>query len=259
MSAPLPLVLLPGRMATRTAWRHQIAAFGAYRQVIVPDVHYRLDSIAAMADAIARVLPPRFDLAAWSMGGYIFWELWPLVTHRLNRLVLVATSARPEADDARRDRLKALALAERIGLPEAERQGIRRAIHDPAALPTGMLEAMNAASAALGIATLRSQVAAIIARRDHRAALARIDCPALVVVGDRDVVTPPSRAQEIAAAMPRATLRVMPGIGHCPPFEAAAAFNALMGGFLDAPVPVGDGRNAPAAGPTGQISLARDT
>src|SRR6185312_4811229 len=64
-----PLVLIPGAMATAVAWRYQISAFRSTREVIVPDQHFALETIQAMAQDIAPRLPPFFDLVGWSMGG----------------------------------------------------------------------------------------------------------------------------------------------------------------------------------------------
>ena len=48
------------------------------------------------------------------------------------------------------------------------------------------------------------------------------DVPALVIVGEKDVLTPPSEAEELAALLPIAQLVRLPGAGHMTPLEAAS-------------------------------------
>jgi pimeloyl-ACP methyl ester carboxylesterase len=49
---------------------------------------------------------------------------------------------------------------------------------------------------------------------DLRSAVAWVTCPALVVVGDEDRVTPPEAAVELAGSLPNARLVVLRGAGH---------------------------------------------
>jgi pimeloyl-ACP methyl ester carboxylesterase len=48
------------------------------------------------------------------------------------------------------------------------------------------------------------------------------------VVGDRDPVTPPDRAQEMASAIPRARLEIVEGAGHLTPLEQADAIAHIL-------------------------------
>ena len=69
---------------------------------------------------------------------------------------------------------------------------------------------------------------------DVRDALATIDVPTLVVVGELDPATPPSTARLLADGIPDARLVELPGIGHLTPNEAPREFNRLVREFLDA-------------------------
>ena len=60
-----------------------------------------------------------------------------------------------------------------------------------------------------------------------------IDCPALVVAGELDPYCPPRASQMIAAAIPGAELRVVPGAGHCLHWEDSDSTNELVLGFID--------------------------
>ena len=48
---------------------------------------------------------------------------------------------------------------------------------------------------------------------DFRNGLARVDCPALILVGERDSANRKA-ARELAGLLPRATVREVPGAGH---------------------------------------------
>ena len=76
---------------------------------------------------------------------------------------------------------------------------------------------------------------------DVRDALATIDVPTLVVVGELDLATPPGVARLLADGIPDARLVELPGIGHLTPNEAPREFNRLVREFLDAQDPMPGG------------------
>ena len=56
--------------------------------------------------------------------------------------------------------------------------------------------------------------------------------PALVVVGEEDVLTPPAEAETIAAGIRGARLVRVPRAGHLANLEAPGAVNDALAGFL---------------------------
>ena len=66
---------------------------------------------------------------------------------------------------------------------------------------------------------------------DFTASLSRVKAPSLVVIGDRDLVSP-TTAGISRAALPRATLVVMAECGHMMYIDQTAQFNRLLDGFL---------------------------
>jgi pimeloyl-ACP methyl ester carboxylesterase len=54
------------------------------------------------------------------------------------------------------------------------------------------------------------------------------DIPTLVLVGDRDRLTPPVDARTLAAAIPGARLVELRGAGHCAMLEQPEAVNAAI-------------------------------
>ncbi len=66
---------------------------------------------------------------------------------------------------------------------------------------------------------------------DFTRLLSRVRAPSLVVIGDRDMVSPAS-AEETRAALPRATLIVMAECAHMMFVDQTERFNYLLEGFL---------------------------
>lgn len=77
---------------------------------------------------------------------------------------------------------------------------------------------------------------------DLRHAARHVRVPALVVVGERDRVTPPAQGIELAAALPEGRLAVIPGAGHLAMLEAHEAFNRELEAFAAEALGVGKRR-----------------
>jgi pimeloyl-ACP methyl ester carboxylesterase len=99
--------------------------------------------------------------------------------------------------------------------------------HNPGAEETVRLLIKRQSAAAIRDAVLR-----MMDRPDSHALLPSIVVPTLVVVGEEDVLTPPSESEAIAAALPNATLVRIAGAGHLASIEQAQAFEASVEDFL---------------------------
>ena len=62
--------------------------------------------------------------------------------------------------------------------------------------------------------------------------LGEIEAPTLIIVGDRDVLTPAHHAYAIKEQLPQARVRVWQKMGHAPHWEAPAEFAAICRDFL---------------------------
>lgn len=76
-------------------------------------------------------------------------------------------------------------------------------------------------------------LALALAELDLSHALERVTVPALVLVGDRDRLTPVSSAVALARRLPRARLVVLPGAGHCAMLERPGEWNRAVEEFLE--------------------------
>lgn len=71
-----------------------------------------------------------------------------------------------------------------------------------------------------------------LASLDLRSQLAAVKVPVLVLVGEHDEATPPPMSHELAAGLPRAELKVLPGCAHVPQLQSPSQFLAAIEGFL---------------------------
>lgn len=60
---------------------------------------------------------------------------------------------------------------------------------------------------------------------------AAVATPSLLIWGERDPILPVRQARALAREMPHARIEVLPGVGHCPMFEAPTRFTEILRGF----------------------------
>jgi 3-oxoadipate enol-lactonase len=73
-----------------------------------------------------------------------------------------------------------------------------------------------------------------LAELDLRGELATVQVPVLVVVGEHDEATPPPMSHELAALLPNARLKVIPGCAHVPQLQSPELFLETIADFLPA-------------------------
>ena len=243
----LPVVLIHGFPLDHTMWDAQIEALAGRWRVIAPDLRgfgrssvipgtatmeQMAGDVAGLLEAIGVGTP--VVLAGLSMGGYVALSFCRQYGHRLRGLILCDTRAAPDTPEAAAGRRETAArvlregtapladamlprllapstLQNRPDLVEALRRAILRA--DPQAI----------AAASLGMAE----------RPDATPLLSAIACPALVVVGQQDAISPVPEMSKLAEAMPRAQLAVIRDAGHMSPMENPAEVNRAMVSFLE--------------------------
>jgi 3-oxoadipate enol-lactonase len=82
------------------------------------------------------------------------------------------------------------------------------------------------------------EACAALAELDLRGELSEVKVPVLVVVGEQDEATPPPMSLELAALLPNARLKVIPGCAHVPQLQAPEVFLETIGDFVAAVHPV---------------------
>lgn len=228
MPLNVPLLLIPGLNCSGRLFEPQLEALWRHAPLMLCDTH-RCDSVTDIATQILACAPPRFAVCGLSLGGFVAQEMLRLAPGRIDRLALLATSARPSSpaeDKAREARLEIARTPGRyIEIPPLH---YARNVH-PSRQGDDLLRARHRAmTMEVGMEGYFNQQKAIGSRRDARPGLTKIQCPTLIVVGDTDLITPPELSQEMADAIPDSRLVVIPECGHLCTLERPEAVNAAL-------------------------------
>ncbi len=192
------------------------------------------DDCAALLDALGERRPVVF--VGLSMGGIIAFEFFRRHRRRLRALVLVDTRPTPETPEGAiaREQLAQDALARGSRAAADALIDLAFAPDAPASLKSRWRNVIETTPPRGVAATAR----ALATRADSRPTLPAIDVPTLIVVGEKDQITPVGIAQEMHAAIPGSRLDITPGAGHMTPVEQPGAFQRTLAAFLDSLPPL---------------------
>jgi pimeloyl-ACP methyl ester carboxylesterase len=226
-----PILLVPGLNCSPRLYAAQIPALWRLGSVMIAD-HRRDDSMTEIARRILATAPSRFRLAGLSMGGYIALEIMRQAAGRVAKLALLDTSARPETPEQTERREKLIALAEKGRMREIM-DVLWLVMVDPSRLQESALRAeMDKMAEETGAEAFIRQQRAIIGHADSRPLLGTIKCPALMIVGASDQLTPPAHAEEIAQGITGAKFVSLAGCGHMSPMEKPEKVTKLLVDFF---------------------------
>ncbi len=228
------LLLLPGMMCDHRLWRHQCEALAGDVPVHVGDIS-GADSIAEIAAQVLAEAPPRFSLAGLSMGGIVAFEMWRQAPERIERMALLDTNYRADAEDRRmlrNQQIHAVRAGELMSVLRDElKPNYLAQVHRD---NTELLDEVLAMGMELGEDVFIDQSLALRDRPDSEATLPNITCPVLVLCGAEDTLCPVSLHETMAARIDNAELVVVEECGHLSTMEQPEAVNSAMARWLAA-------------------------
>lgn len=232
-----PIVFLHGVGSDKSVWRPQLDYFGRERRAVAfdypgygdsdpaPKGTTRDDYASAIISAMHELGIDRAHVCGLSLGGVVAVAMHHADSKRCASLILADTFAvHPEG----------------------------RAIYERGVAASGNLRAVAEARVDVLLAqpadpSVRSEVVETMARidpaaycigaeavwlADQRDRAEQIHVPTLVLVGDRDLVTPPELSNELVDLIPDARMQVIAGAGHISNLEKPEAFNRAVDEFI---------------------------
>jgi 2-succinyl-6-hydroxy-2,4-cyclohexadiene-1-carboxylate synthase len=233
------VVLLHGFAGTGRMWDPVVARLDGERyRPLAPDLRghgaasaRRPLSFAGCVEDVLALAPDRFVLGGYSMGGRIALHVALASPERVERLVLVATTAGIDDDAGRAARL----VADKALAAEIEREPIEAFVDrwmaqplfagtPPQAAELWRADMLGNDPAALA-AALRGMGTGTMEPLWER--LGDLGMPATVLVGERDAKFG-AIGRRLAAALPRGEMVVVEGAGHGIPREDPGAVAAAF-------------------------------
>ena len=241
-----PVVLLHGYPFNRSLWTEQVSTLSNSYRVITPDLRGLGESdsrpgaatMNRMAQDVAELLDhleiSRAVVGGLSMGGYVALAFYKQFPSRVRALVLADTRAQADTEEGRQTRFqqaeKALAegmagiadsMLPKLLTPEtvSKRPEVVKRVRDM------MLKTKpeGAAGALLGMAE----------REDQTPLLSQIACPALILVGREDPITPVADSEKMHRDIAGSRLVVIDHAAHVSNLERTEQFNVEMVQFLN--------------------------
>jgi pimeloyl-ACP methyl ester carboxylesterase len=251
---PHPIVVVHGTPTWSFEWRHVIKALRAHRRVIAvdhlgfglsdkpEDAAYEPAAHARrLAGLLAALGVTRVTLVVHDFGGPIGLGAFREHLDRVERLVFLNSWFWPLDDDARAVSISRfvrgligrflyfwLSFSPRVLLPRAlgDERVLTKAIHRHYLAPFA-LRRERRAPWVLGC-ELAGSSAFYATLWERRAELAGI--PTAIVWGQRDPAFGPAYLTRLRTALPHASVRMLPGVGHFPAEESpAAVVSAILG------------------------------
>jgi 3-oxoadipate enol-lactonase len=239
-----PVVMFANSLGTSlAAWDPQVAALAQRYRILRYDMRghgltdcpqgpYAIDQLAEDAAALLEALQfERVHLCGLSVGGMVAQRLAVRAPKRIASLTLCDTASvigPPKIWDDRVIAIRAGGMTSIVDgvLARWFTEGFRKANPVTVRGYANMLTRTPVEGYAGCCLAIRDA--------DLRGDAAQIECPALVIVGEEDLATPPSAARELAGAIKGAHFTLIEGAAHIPIAERPDAITGLLNEFLTA-------------------------
>jgi pimeloyl-ACP methyl ester carboxylesterase len=169
-----------------------------------------------------------------SLGGYVTFAVLRHAPAYFRGIVLADT--RPQADppDAIEGRKKMQALAREKGPGAVADQMLPKLLGETThTTQPAVVERVKGLIMSNSPAGISGALAAMMTRQESESLLGSIRCPALVIVGEEDALTPPALSEDMHRKIPGSILAKIPQAGHLANLEQPSRFNDALGQFLE--------------------------
>ncbi len=241
-----PVVLGHSLLCSGEMWGPQLPVLAERYRVVNVDQrgHGRsghltepFDLYDMVADVVAVLDELSIDRAVWaglSIGGMVAMRAAVTVPERVSGLILVDTHAGSETG-YKKIKYRAMGAGAKLFGTRPFLPGIMPLMFGRSTrrLKPDLVDDWRERFASVHLASLNLTVDALARRDTVIDKIADIQMPTVVIVGDEDASLPVAYSREIAAAVPGASLVIVPGAGHLSSLEQPDAVTEAMMSFLD--------------------------
>lgn len=233
-----PIVFLHGVGSDKSVWQPQLDHFAKTRRAMAFDYPgygesefvegaTREDYAAAIFAAMDALDIVQAHICGLSLGGVIAIAMHAMAPERCASLIIADSFAVHPDGRGIHDRSVAASQAMTMRELAEARSGVLLGSATTDALRAEVIETM----AGIDPAAYRLGASAVWLA-DQRDRAAAIDCPALILVGEEDGITPPALSEELHRLIPDSCLERIERSGHLANAEQPQAFNKAVESFL---------------------------
>ena len=171
-------------------------------------------------------------LCGLSMGGYVALRAAERHPERVRGLVLCDTRSEGDSDAAKLKRAADLRLIQEQGLELFAEKFTKNVLAPSTLKDVALVDRVRRMILSNPTVGVQGSLIALATRTDTTPSLSRIQVPALILVGEKDPITPPSAASAMHERIPSSELAVIPNAGHLSNLENPGEFNRCLQNFL---------------------------
>ena len=191
---------------------------------LADDLHALLSEICALP----------CTLGGLSMGGYVALAFTKKYPRDLKALLLIDTRSEGDTPEGKAARDKMIGQARSGGSKAVADAMLPKMFSDEGHKNVNLVREARAIMESQSPRTIEHALVAMRDRADYSADLPSITAPTLIIVGERDTLTPPALAEKINQAIAKSNMVVVPGAGHLSTMEKPTEVSAAIRGFVGA-------------------------
>ena len=244
----VPIIFIHGFPFSHKMWNFpggQIDALSTTNRVIAYDIrghgesevgsaHYSIelfvDDLFALMDHLA---VPKAILCGLSMGGYIALRGVERNPERVLGLVLCDTKSEPDGNEAKVKRANGIKFVQTNGM-KYYAQDYVKIVFAPSSFDTHSesIKSIQSVVERTAPSSIFGSLLALAARTDTTPSLPNIKCPTLILVGEKDTLTPVAASEAMKEKIPGAEMFIIPNAGHISNMENPVEFNKYLVPFV---------------------------
>lgn len=213
ISKPKSVVLIPGFMLNDSLWNEFADELPRDWNIIKASL-LDGDTIPEIAQNIARITPKRSIVIGFSLGGYIARSLAEQFPEKVDRLILIASSSRPDSQEQRNQKLTAIKLNTKETFRGLSSISIKKTLH-PMNSNNALIKRIQDMGKNLGYDAFVKQ--SLLSR--EASDMNKILCPTLIILGDQDQIRSKNEVVEMFNQIKFSSLEVVENTGHMIPIE----------------------------------------
>jgi pimeloyl-ACP methyl ester carboxylesterase len=237
----LPVVFIHGFPFSHTMWLPQLEAVGRVYRTIAYDLKGHGSSYVGdgqymieghVSDLMALLDHLKIDRCVGvglSMGGYILLRAIEKHPDRYLGAVLCDTRSEADSNEGKLKRYANTQLVKSIGIDEFASQFLGPLLSpETVRSRPEIVDAIRRMVQATQPLSIAGTLIALAARTDTTASLASMTIPALILVGEFDVLTPPAASEAMHQRISGSEMFIVPGAGHVSNLENPEFFNEKL-------------------------------